>query len=118
MAAKMEPVVPYRLEPTADHYEEEHLVWEDALGGHTVSWPVIGERIFVPDDMKLPLVELTAANNGAFKSYGRFGFTLGNYSEFFVSMPHAKYCGFKMAGVEASFGDATASGSHALLSLP
>jgi hypothetical protein len=72
-----------------------------------VSWPVIGARIFVPKNTKLHLEDLTAANNGAFNHYGQFGFTLGNYSEFFVSMPHAKYCGFKMAGVEASFGDAT-----------
>ena len=103
----MDPVVPYQFEPTSNNYEEEHLAWEDAPGGHMVSWPAIGARIFVPKDMKLPLEELAAANNGAFKSYGQFGFTLGNYSEFFVSMPHARYCGFKMAGVEASFGDAT-----------
>lgn len=103
----MDPVVPYQFEPTSDHYEEEHLVWEDASRGHMVSWSVIGARIFVPKDMELPLEELAAANNSAFKSYGQFGFTLGNYSEFFVSMPDAKYCGFKMAGVEASFGDAT-----------
>lgn len=103
----MDPVVPYRFDPTSDHYEEEHLVWEDAPGGRLVSWPVIGARIIVPDDMKLPIGELAAANNGNFKSYGQFGFSLGNYSEFFVSMPDAKYCGFKMAGVEATFGDST-----------
>lgn len=72
-----------------------------------VSWLVIGERIIIPTETKLHLKELTIANGGAFKAYGQFGFTLGNYSEFFVSMPQANYCGFKMAGVEASFGDAT-----------
>jgi hypothetical protein len=103
----MDPIVPYQFEPTADNYEEEHLVWEDALGGQMVSWPVIGARIFVPKDIRLPLEELAAPNNGAFKSYGQFGFNLGDYSEFFVRMPDPKYCGFKMAAVEASFGDAT-----------
>lgn len=101
----MDPIVPYVFESTRD--DESHLVWEESAGGHVVSWPVIGERIFIPSEISSHLEDLTSENNRKFKYYGQFGFTLGKYSEFMISMPHENYCGFKMAGVEASFGDAT-----------
>jgi hypothetical protein len=116
----MPPLIPYQFDPLASEYEEHHLVWEDALGGHMVTWPVTGTRIFMPKESsdplaeivagqnpRDPLTEITAGNNGLFKHFRQLGFTLGSYSEFFVSMPGAKYVCFKMGHIEVTFGDAT-----------
>jgi hypothetical protein len=100
----MDPRVPYTFDPPAEEYEEEHLVWEKARGGKFASWPVIGERIFVPKKLS-SLDDYILPNSGAFKPHGNFGFTLGRYSEFLVATP--EHCAFDMAGVEASFGETT-----------
>jgi len=102
----MDPRVPYSFDPPAEEYEEEHLVWEDAADGQFALWPVIGERIFVPEK-RTSLADYIAPNAGAFTPHSNFGFTLGRYSEFLVAAPDFQYCAFNMAGVEASFGDAT-----------
>ncbi len=103
----MTQIIPFEFDPSSDEYEEDHLVWEKAPAGHNVSWPVLGARLFVPEKSEPRLEAITRANNGAFRNYGQSGFTLGDYSEFFVSMPHAKYVGFKMGHIEATFGQAT-----------
>lgn len=100
----MNPRVPYSFDPPSDEWKEAHLVWEDAAGGKFASWPLIGERIFVPEKRNR-LDDLVAPNSGAFTPHSNFGFTLGQYSEFLVSTP--EYGAFKMGDVEASFGDAT-----------
>jgi hypothetical protein len=95
----MDPRVPYSFDPPSEEWEEEHLVWEDATDGKFASWPIIGERIFVPEKLST-LDDYVAPNNGAFTPHSNFGFTLGRYSEFLVAMP--EYRAFDMAGVEAS----------------
>jgi len=100
----MEPRVPYSFDPPSDEWEEEHLVWQDADGGRVASWPVIGERIFVPEKLS-SLDDYIGPNEGAFTPHSNFGFTLSQYSEFLVASP--EYCNFDMDGVEASFGEAT-----------
>lgn len=102
----MDPVVPYRFDPAADDFEAEHLVWDGPDDATTATWPIIGERIVVPEKRQ-SLEDYVAANNGAFTPHGRFGFTLGRYSEFLIAAPDFRYCAFKMGGIEASFGEAT-----------
>jgi hypothetical protein len=101
----MAQVISYEFDPTSENYEEHHLVWEDAPGGKSVFWPVVGARLFVPVGSN-DLEDITAANSGAFRSYSHSGFSIGDYSEFFVSMPNEKYVGFKMGNIEATFGQA------------
>ena len=103
----MPPIIPYQFDPSSAEYEENHLIWEAVPGGNNVTWPVIGARIFVPEKTTDHLADLAAANSGQFKSYKQVGFTLGSYSEFFITMPNAQYCGFKMGNIEATFGECT-----------
>jgi hypothetical protein len=102
----MKPIVPYYFDPPAAEWEESHLVWEDVKGIACASWPIVGERFLRPEKAN-SLDDYIAPNNGAFRPYSNFGFTLGRYSEFLVTAPDFAYCAFDMAGIEASFGDAT-----------
>lgn len=113
---KLTQLIPYEFDPPASNYEEAHLVFQDAPGGETVSWPLVGVSLFLPKDKMFPsLDEIEGANRGKLKVHALSGFSIGSYHEFLViiqgdnhfSADGHKYYGFKMGSIEATFGLAT-----------
>src|ERR1700694_1728651 len=103
----MTPIVPFHFDPTADDFEEHHLQYEDTKDGKIVTWPLVGACLFVSMKISDSFETLMANNQGRFRHFGCSGFSIGDYSEFLVSMPNEKFVGFKMGGIEATFGEAT-----------
>ena len=110
------PLIPYEFDPLASNYEEAHLIFQDAPGGNTVSWPLVGVILSLPKDkMFPPLDEIEGLNKGKLKVHGLSGFSIGSYHEFLVTIQDAnyfsteipKFYGFKMGSIEATFGLAT-----------
>ena len=101
------PLVPYNFDPFASDYEENYLEYADTPTARQVKWPLIGAAVYMPKEQYRELAQVVALNSDQFHNYGQFGFSLGRYHEFFVSMPNEHYVHFNMGGVEITVGEAT-----------
>ncbi len=91
----MTPLIPYEFDPTSAAYEEAHLIYEDAHGGKTVSWPLVGVSLFLEKPSRDSLETVKKLNPTKFRHYGLNGFSVDDYHEFLVGMPNAKYSLFQ-----------------------
>ncbi|WAJ26707.1 hypothetical protein [Antarcticirhabdus aurantiaca] len=106
---------------STDECDEEYnkyteLKFESVDGGQRVSWPPIGESLFVSSYKYYPDLKSIEHDNGdRFVRYGTSGFSLGRYHEFLIDpapfMPHqweaAEFWVQIGSTAEASFGYAT-----------
>jgi hypothetical protein len=103
----MQPTVPFDFEPGAEEFEEHHLEYKTVPGGQSVSWPIVGITIIVPEHEWHPdFEEIETANGGLVRFHGLTGFSIGKYHEFLVAeLP--SHTGFKMGKIEVTFGAAS-----------
>ncbi|WP_374314118.1 hypothetical protein [Dongia sp.] len=102
-----QPTIPFNFSPAADEYETAHLVFGTKNKITTVAWPLIGEKIIVRATDEYPDLDFIAQANGSlFKNWGNFGYSIGQYHEFFCKdLP--EHAAFKLGGVEISVGCAS-----------
>ncbi|SEP68307.1 hypothetical protein SAMN05428969_0444 [Devosia sp. YR412] len=111
--SKQEPVVPLEFDPRVTDDEADYLKFSEVAGGQIVTWPAVGESLFVPTFKWWPdLDAITVANGSRFVCHGAVGFSLGRYHEFVIEPMlwengehHPSMLAANLGGVEITFGD-------------
>ncbi|KKN23643.1 hypothetical protein LCGC14_0902830 [marine sediment metagenome] len=108
--------VPFVFDPSVDDEKSSYLMFEGVEGGQHVTWPSIGESLFVPTHNYYPDLDAVERDNGErFATHGRSGFSVGRYHEFLIDPVQYNVFDWDMAHfrvkigttAEASFGYAT-----------
>jgi hypothetical protein len=79
------PIIPVEFDPPAWEYESSHLEYLEDNDACSVAWPALNKSILVPSHEPFPDVEMIEKiNHGWFKNWNYYGYSIGDYHEFFL----------------------------------
>lgn len=106
--------IPYEFLSEDDDFDAymDHLEVEKVGDLLAIKWHYVVDKICHTGESFYPLIEDIEKNTPSFKNYSKYGFSLGNYSEFFIFADYdiddfVEHVAFKVGPVAVSVGEMT-----------